>query len=459
MTLQLRKKRRITRLSFRVRSEARGARREARGLEFRRGSRIEGRGPDGRQLRAGGRRLVAGACVAAVFGALVICVAGQGASASELVWRNSGAGDSSASSQASPSSSPVRTQAGTPASRGSALRFVRPANVHVDNSVRMAAFDDAPQLSSGRSSDNNTRSVVVNRDDAADGFRAAQLPQNSGNNNSTSQPNSANASPLSNDRLRSPFGEQPSPPPPLETPPTPENITVPPPKKNTAPVEQPQPVTPVPVAPAPAQTPEVEQPTAAPPTGQFQPVLPSGPTVGPTGGPEPSPSATSNATIKEEGVQAEESCEKSLKNLKAYTVDKVKLDISISGTAGKDYPFECSIDDGDQFKGRCWDQTTYMWKASALCHKPLYFEDEQLERYGHSYSPCFQPFISGAHFFCTLPVLPYCMGVEPPCECIYALGYYRPGSCAPYMINPVPLSPRGALFEAGAVTGAAFALP
>jgi hypothetical protein len=100
-----------------------------------------------------------------------------------------------------------------------------------------------------------------------------------------------------------------------------------------------------------------------------------------------------------------------------------------------------------------------MRKASALCHKPLYFEDEQLERYGHSFSPCFQPFISGAHFFCTLPVLPYCMGVEPPCECIYALGHYRPGSCAPYMINPVPLSPRGALIEAGVITGAAAALP
>ena len=163
--------------------------------------------------------------------------------------------------------------------------------------------------------------------------------------------------------------------------------------------------------------------------------------------------------IQEEGERAKESCEKSLENLRAYTVDKVKLDISIIGTEGEDYPFECAIDDGTMHAGRCWDQTTYMWKASALCHKPLYFEEEQLERYGHSFSPCFQPFISGAHFFVTLPVLPYCMGVEPPCECVYALGHYRPGNCAPYMCNPVPLSLRGALFEAGAVTGAAAALP
>jgi hypothetical protein len=46
------------------------------------------------------------------------------------------------------------------------------------------------------------------------------------------------------------------------------------------------------------------------------------------------------------------------------------------------------------------------------------------------------------------------MGVTPPTECMYALGHYRPGNCAPYMINPVPLSCRGAALEAGAVAGA-----
>jgi hypothetical protein len=100
-----------------------------------------------------------------------------------------------------------------------------------------------------------------------------------------------------------------------------------------------------------------------------------------------------------------------------------------------------------------------MWKASALCHKPLYFEDEALERYGHSWGPCLDPLVSGAHFFCKLPVLPYCMGVTPPNECMYALGHYRPGNCAPYMCDPIPLSCRGAVFEAGAVVGAAAILP
>ena len=99
---------------------------------------------------------------------------------------------------------------------------------------------------------------------------------------------------------------------------------------------------------------------------------------------------------------------------------------------------------------------TYTWTASGLCHKPLYFEDVQLERYGHMAGPWLQPFASGAHFFLTIPMLPYKMGLEPPNECIYALGYYRPGDCAPYMIDPLPLSVRAALFEAaGWVAGVA----
>jgi hypothetical protein len=318
--------------------------------------------------------------------------------------------------------------------------------------VQQTAFEeDAPRLTSGTGADTHTRSIVVNRDDAADSFRSAQLPAPG----ATGAPsNSTNNTPPA-DRLRSPFGDS-TEPPPLETPqfestPKPNASTnEPPPKDNLK--NEPQ------RNPAPSNM--NQQPTTAPPrAGQFQPVLPSGPQPPLPIETGPAAPLTPTAVVEGEKGQAKESCDKSLENLRAYTVDKVKLNISINGTEGKDYPFECSIDDGQQFKGRCWDQTTYMWKASAMCHKPLYFEDEQLERYGHSFSPCFQPFVSGAHFFCTLPVLPYCMGVEPPCECIYALGYYRPGSCAPYMCNPIPLSPRGALFEAGAVTGAAAALP
>ena len=102
---------------------------------------------------------------------------------------------------------------------------------------------------------------------------------------------------------------------------------------------------------------------------------------------------------------------------------------------------------------------TFQWKASCLCHKPLYFEDVQLERYGHTSCPILQPAISRVRFWLTIPVLPYFMGVNPPNECVYELGYYRPGSCAPHMLNPLPLSLRGSLMQAGAVVGAAYLIP
>jgi hypothetical protein len=106
-----------------------------------------------------------------------------------------------------------------------------------------------------------------------------------------------------------------------------------------------------------------------------------------------------------------------------------------------------------------WGRTTFMWKATALCHKPAYFEDEALERYGHAWGPWLQPLVSGGHFFLTLPIMPYIMGLYPPNECIYTLGYYRPGNCAPYAIDPLPLSIRAALLEGGVWTGMVFLIP
>jgi hypothetical protein len=67
--------------------------------------------------------------------------------------------------------------------------------------------------------------------------------------------------------------------------------------------------------------------------------------------------------------------------------------------------------------------------------------------------------MSGVHFFGTLPVLPYKMGIRTPTECVYTLGYYRPGSCAPYMIDPVPFTWRAAMFEGAAATGISFIIP
>lgn len=134
-----------------------------------------------------------------------------------------------------------------------------------------------------------------------------------------------------------------------------------------------------------------------------------------------------------------------------------QLTTDIRASSG-DFPRECMLEE-HVFSPRVWTNTTFTWKASGLCHKPLYFEQIQLERYGHSFGPYLQPVISLGHFFITVPVLPYLMGINPPSECMYTLGYYRPGSCAPYMLDPLPISVRAGLLGAAAWTGGAFLVP
>ena len=135
-------------------------------------------------------------------------------------------------------------------------------------------------------------------------------------------------------------------------------------------------------------------------------------------------------------------------------------ELTTDTTPDKDgeFPSDCPMGQ-EPFEPRAWAPTTYTWKASGLCHKPLYFEDVHLERYGHSWGPYIQPVFSGAHFFLTVPILPYKMGLYPPHECMYTLGYYRPGSCAPYLLDPLPLSIRAAVAQGGVMTGMAYLLP
>jgi len=122
------------------------------------------------------------------------------------------------------------------------------------------------------------------------------------------------------------------------------------------------------------------------------------------------------------------------------------------------FPESCPLPDEVYYR-KAPTPITFTWKASALCHKPLYFEDVQLERYGHSCCPVLQPICSGVRFWLTIPILPYLMGTYPPNECIYDLGYYRPGSCAPHMLQPIPISLRGGLIQAGATVGFFYIFP
>ena len=71
-----------------------------------------------------------------------------------------------------------------------------------------------------------------------------------------------------------------------------------------------------------------------------------------------------------------------------------------------DFPPECNLGD-PPYRPRCFPEMVYAWKASNLCHKPLYFEQPAVERYGHALPPPLQPLASGAHFFVDVLLLPY----------------------------------------------------
>jgi hypothetical protein len=108
---------------------------------------------------------------------------------------------------------------------------------------------------------------------------------------------------------------------------------------------------------------------------------------------------------------------------------------------------------------RDWAVMDFRWVAPAVAHHPLYFEDVNLERYGYSWG-LLQPAVSAAHFFGNLLTLPYHTVSTPPCECVYGLGFERPGNCAPYF-HPrcLPLDPHAAAAEAATVAGLILVIP
>lgn len=106
-----------------------------------------------------------------------------------------------------------------------------------------------------------------------------------------------------------------------------------------------------------------------------------------------------------------------------------------------------------------WPTRGVHWVASCSRHRPLYFEEVNLERHGYTCSRCLQPVISGAHFFTAIPALPYKMAANCPRECIYTLGHYRPGSCVPWRPVWPPCDFKAAAAEAGVVVGLVFLIP
>ena len=96
--------------------------------------------------------------------------------------------------------------------------------------------------------------------------------------------------------------------------------------------------------------------------------------------------------------------------------------------------------------------TVKTWRSPNMKHRPLYFEEANLERYGHAH-PRLQPLISGAHFFSSVALLPYNSSVTPANTCKYSIGHDRPGDCVSPVREQHPFNARAALRQAAIVVG------
>jgi hypothetical protein len=190
------------------------------------------------------------------------------------------------------------------------------------------------------------------------------------------------------------------------------------------------------------------QPKVVPRQVNFQ--LPS------TGTPQPiSPLIVEPPTAMPKPAAPSDPCE--------YVTEKPlgQLGINIALPSGElpvDHGTVCLASLGADATVRSWPTFSYMWDATCLCHRPLYFEEIN-ERYGYGCGCCLQPLASAAHFFGTVPALPYCMAADCPHECVYTLGHYRPGSCPPWRRHWPPVDPLAAAAEGGVWTGMVFLIP
>lgn len=144
-------------------------------------------------------------------------------------------------------------------------------------------------------------------------------------------------------------------------------------------------------------------------------------------------------------------------------ISTVRADIAAGpGMFPEDIAAQCRavtspIEDARMVGG--WKTFDKHWSATCMKHRPLYFEETNAERYGHTPGYCIQPFVSAGHFLATIPTLPFQMWSQPPCECTYTLGQYRPGSCVPYRYSRLPWRIGAGSFEAGIIVGLVALIP
>jgi hypothetical protein len=83
-----------------------------------------------------------------------------------------------------------------------------------------------------------------------------------------------------------------------------------------------------------------------------------------------------------------------------------------------------------------WMAGIFTWASPSFFHRPLYFEQVNLERYGIGPKRAVQPICSSMHFFGSIAVMPYKWLTQHPHERVYSLGHQRPGDPVAYQGRP-----------------------
>jgi hypothetical protein len=88
-----------------------------------------------------------------------------------------------------------------------------------------------------------------------------------------------------------------------------------------------------------------------------------------------------------------------------------------------------------------WQTSVYAWTPPEFFHRPLYFDDQPLERYGQSVHPRLQPAVSTGKFFKDVVFLPYYLVIDGHHQWVSPLGWDRPGSYATPIRERFPTLP------------------
>jgi hypothetical protein len=94
-----------------------------------------------------------------------------------------------------------------------------------------------------------------------------------------------------------------------------------------------------------------------------------------------------------------------------------------------------------------------------FCYQPLYFEEVNAERYGHSFG-ILQPAVSAVAFYGRIPLLPYMTFARPARRCTYHAHWALPGYKIPrWEPQPIVPSVTGAAAEVAVIYGLVLLIP